>query len=192
MCFDFEDNNGNEIKVCWFSWFSCGHTNTSSGTHICKSTSASGPYIQTRFLTSSIFVAQIGETPNIPEANDFSSHGEQKLRLVGPFLPGLTLFHGSAFFWPRHWSRGTSGYFLSHGLSVYCMHNKHKWNATMSVRFSPALVHGNKIRHFIHSFIKLSFFVWVYAKNMKLPNDVLLDLCYLLLLCCLLLDLLDL
>lgn len=38
-------------------------------------------------FTSSVLVAQVGEPPDIPQADDLSRHGQQELRLAGPLAP---------------------------------------------------------------------------------------------------------
>lgn len=37
-------------------------------------------------LTSPVLIAEIRKTPNVAQANDFTSHGQKKLCLVGPLL----------------------------------------------------------------------------------------------------------
>lgn len=76
------------------------------------------PYVQTRSLTSSILIAQKWESPKMCEANDSSSHGQQKLSVIGPFPPRLNPLLRNPFIWPGVSSRSPSGCFVRHGLSL--------------------------------------------------------------------------
>lgn len=46
------------------------------------------------FLTASVFEAQIGKPPNVAEANNFSSYGQNELPLVGPLSSPLMHWWG--------------------------------------------------------------------------------------------------
>lgn len=54
-------------------------------------------------LTSTIFVAEVRETPDVAQADEAASHGEHKVDLAGPLLP-LRRLPLSLIFWPRAWA----------------------------------------------------------------------------------------
>lgn len=76
-------------------------------------------------FTSSVPETQIWKTPDIPEPDDFSSHGEKKFHLVCPFLPRL-----NACFWNSFIKRGgcvwgTPLCFFSHDLAAHMTYGVH-------------------------------------------------------------------
>ena len=44
-------------------------------------------------LTSSIFIAQVGEPPHVSQPYDLPGHGQQEFKLVGPLAPGEGFEH---------------------------------------------------------------------------------------------------
>lgn len=81
--------------------------------------------IKSFLITSSILETQIWKTPDIPKPDDFSSHGEDKFHLVGPFLPWLKPFFWNSFTECRVCVGRPPLCFLSHDLAAHIYHIQH-------------------------------------------------------------------
>lgn len=77
------------------------------------------PEIRIPGLTSSVLIAKVGETPDIPQANNFSSHWKNKLNLVAPLTPvcHFLLCTGHDVQWP---AVPIGRLYLGHVVHVFC------------------------------------------------------------------------